>query len=296
MTWLLFMDESGHDHKNTPLEVRGGIALHVGKLWDFVRAWHRLELEAFGVPLADFKKEIKGEKLLDKDRYRWAAQADRLSDGERRKGARSFLTKGLQKQSPTSSEFLAYGQACLEMARGIFELLQSHDAKLFACAIARGACPPEGFQQKDYLRKDQVFLFERFFYFLEAQRDHGLLVLDETDKVEDRRFLSRLEQYFTVTSPGRQRTAWIVPAPLFVSSDMSVGVQAADVCLYCLNWGFRMPSWQELAPVRPEIERDFRPQLDRLQWRGEGYRDGRVFHTFGIVFVRDPYDSRSVLE
>lgn len=296
MTWLLFMDESGHDHKVMPLEVRGGVAIHVSKLWDFVRSWHRLELDAYGVPLSDFKKEIKGEKLLDKDRYRWSTQSGRLGEAERRKGARSFLTKGLQKQTPSSTEFLAYGQACLEMARGIFELLQGYNARLFACAIPRGTQPPENFEQVDYLRKDQVFLFERFFYFLEAQKDHGLLILDETEKFEDRRFLSRLEKYFTVTSPGRQRTAWIVPSPLFVSSDMSVGVQAADVCLYCLNWGFRLPQWQAVEPVRPEIECDFRPQLDRLQWQGDGYRHGKVFHSYGIVFVPDPYDARTHLE
>lgn len=292
MAWLLFMDESGHDHKTMPLEVRGGVTLHVSKLWDFVRAWHRLELDAFGVALGDFKKEIKGENLLDKDRYRWSTQGGRLGDAERRKGARSFLTKGLQKQSPTSSEFLAYGQACLEMARGIFEILQSHDARLFACAIAKGTKPPGDFQQVDYLRKDHVFLFERYFYFLEAQKDHGLLILDETEKFEDRRFVSRVERYFTVTTPGRQRTAWIVPSPLFVSSDMSVGVQAADVCLYCLNWGFRLPQWQNVSSVRAEIERDFRPQLERLQWVGDGYRDGKVFRSHGIVFVPDPYDGR----
>ena len=27
MAWLLFLDESGHDHKQMPYEVRGGIAL-----------------------------------------------------------------------------------------------------------------------------------------------------------------------------------------------------------------------------------------------------------------------------
>lgn len=296
MTWLLFMDESGHDHKTMPMEVRGGIALHVSKLWDFVRAWRYLELAAFGVALADFKKEIKGEKLVDKDRYEWSTQGGRLPDSDRRKGARTFLTKGLQKISPSSGDFLAYGQACLEMARGIFELLQAHEARLFACAIPRGTAPPKNYHQTDYLRKDHVFLFERFFYFLEAQKAHGLLVMDETEKHEDRRFLSKLERYFTVTSPGRQRTAWIVPTPLFVSSDMSVGVQAADLCLYCLNWGFRLALWHDVLPVRAEIERDFRPQLDRLQWQGDGYRDGKVFHTYGIVFVPDPYDARGHIE
>ena len=39
----------------------------------------------------------------------------------------------------------------------------------------------------DFLRKDAVFLFERFFYFLEEKDAHGVLVMDETDKREDRR-------------------------------------------------------------------------------------------------------------
>ena len=292
MAWLLFMDESGHDHKTAPLEVRGGIAIHVSKLWDFVRAWQRLELEAFGARLSDFKKEIKGSHLLDKDRYRWANQAPWMQDDDRRKSCRAFLTKGLQKLSPTSVEFLAYGQACMEMARGIFEILHSHEARLFAAAIPRGAAPPRDFQLVDYLRKDHVFLFERFFYFLEAQRDHGLIVMDETEKVNDRRFVARMESYFSKTNIGRQRTAWIVPAPLFVSSDMSVGVQAADVCLYCLNWGFRLKYWEGIAGVREELVRDFRPQLARLQWAGDGYRGGQVFRSFGIVFVSDPYEGR----
>jgi len=38
MSWLLFLDESGHDHKTTPYEVRGGVAIHAGELWPFVRA------------------------------------------------------------------------------------------------------------------------------------------------------------------------------------------------------------------------------------------------------------------
>jgi hypothetical protein len=38
MSWLLFLDESGHDHKQMPYEVRGGVALHARELWPFVRA------------------------------------------------------------------------------------------------------------------------------------------------------------------------------------------------------------------------------------------------------------------
>jgi len=32
MAWLLFLDESGHDHKQMPYEVRGGVALHAGEV------------------------------------------------------------------------------------------------------------------------------------------------------------------------------------------------------------------------------------------------------------------------
>jgi hypothetical protein len=66
MSWLFFIDESGHDHKHTPLEVRGGVAIHASKLWNFVQAWQRLEQDAFGVRLSEFGKEAKGAKLLDK--------------------------------------------------------------------------------------------------------------------------------------------------------------------------------------------------------------------------------------
>ena len=49
-----------------------------------------------------------------------------------------------------------------------------------------------------------MFLFERFFYFLEAGREHGVPVMDETGKREDRRFVARMEKYFMRTALGRQ--------------------------------------------------------------------------------------------
>lgn len=293
MSWLLFLDESGHDHRNMPYEVRGGIALHAGKLWPFVQDIQRRELDAYGTPLAQFRTEIKGSKLLDKDRYKWAGQAAEMPDEERRKHCRGFLTKGLEKKPPSHDEFTAYGQASLEMARGVFEALKEHGATLFAAAIPRKTERPETTVVEEYLRKDQVFLLERFFYFLEEKQEHGLLVLDEADKESDRRFVRRLEAYFRRTQTGRYRTAWIVPTPLFVSSDMSYAVQAADLCIYCVNWGFRLPSHGMNAATRPKIANEFGPWLNRLQYSGDAYKDGEVHKTFGIVFVPDPYTSRT---
>lgn len=293
MSWLLFLDESGHDHKTMPYEVRGGVALHAGELWPFVQAVQRLELDAFGTELAQFQKELKGSKLLDKDRFRWAAQRPVMAGEERRKHCRGFLTKGLEKKPPSKAEFTAYGQGSLEMARGLFQTLAERRAVLFAVAIPRSTVRPATYQAEEYLRKDQVFLLERYFYFLEAERQHGLLIMDEVEKTADRRFVRQLHRYFARTATGRYRSQWIVPSPFFVASDMTYPIQAADLCIYCINWGFRLPSLGMDAAVRPEIESEFRPWLDRLQFRGEGHRHGVAFKSFGVTFVPDPHNAQS---
>lgn len=268
------------------------MAIHVSKLWSFIQSWKRLEEHCFGALLSSFGSEAKGSHLLDRDRFRWAAQGPALADEERRKLARAFLEMGRGGGKPRRENFTAYGQACLEAARGAFDVLFSHEAELFAAMIPRGVRPPAGYEFEDYLRKDQVFLFERYYYFLEGKASHGLLVMDETEKTEDRKFVGRLEAYFQKTSVGRNRSYRIVPSPLFVSSDMSFGVQAADICLYCINWGFRLARTEQ-ADIRTEIADEFGPKLARLQWRGQGYRDGNVFQSFGIVHVADPFESRS---
>jgi hypothetical protein len=289
MSWLLFIDESGHDHKQMPYEVRGGIALQDSQLWPFVQAMQRLELHCFGGQLHQYRKELKGSTLLDRKRFRFAKQAPPMEPESRRKHSRGFLTKGLEKKTPSRDEFTAYGQACLEMARGTFQLLRDHGAVLFAAAIPASVRKPDQPHIEEFLRKDHVFLQERFFYFLEAQRQYGLLVMDEVEKSADRRFVRQLESYFIRTATGRYRTAWIVPTPFFVSSDMTFPVQAADLCIYCLNWGFRLPSQGMNAVKRDEIADEFGPWLQQLQFTGQGEKDGEVFQTWGIVYVQNPY-------
>ena len=292
MAWLFFIDESGHDHKTMPYEIRGGLAIHVSRLWPFVREMQRLELACFGCRLNDYGKEIKGSTLVDRKRFRLAGQSEALPDNDRRVHCRSFLAKSHGDAPPSRAEFTAYGQACLRMAREMLGLLKRFGAVLLASAIPRGVVKPPDYRFDDYLRKDVVFLLERFFYFLEAKQEHGVLVMDATEKHEDRRFVARLEEYFTKTAPGRYRAAWIVPTPFFVSSDMAYAVQAADLCIYCVNRGFRLPSRGMNAERRDEIADMFGADLADLQYRGQGYRDGRVFDTYGIVYVPDPYQPR----
>jgi hypothetical protein len=287
MSWLLFLDESGHDHKNMPYELHGGFAIHAAKLWPFIQAVQTLEQSIFGADLRDHDLEIKGCKLLRSRCFEWAAQSDPMDAATRRKHALNFLNNGKQKRQPRRDEFTAYGQGCIAMAEGVLQLLHSHEARIFASAIPRDIEPKA--MTQGYPRKDIVFLLERYFYFLEAQRETGLLVMDGTDKQADRRFVKEMERYFVRTQIGRQRTQWVVPVPLFVESDMAYGVQAADLCIYCLNWGWRLRDMTE--PTRKEIE-PFYWLLEKNIWHGEGYRDGKIFKTWGTVYVSDPYDPR----
>lgn len=288
MSWLFFMDESGHDHKNTPFEVRGGIALKDERIWPFIRQIKELEIALFGREMNNFGKEIKGERLLNRERYKIARKVT-LDPSTRRALCNKLLDKS--GKYPVGYELIAYHQTCIEFAQKIMQLLLDNKAVIFASLIPRGITKPVGSNNKDFLRKDLVFLFERYFYFLESVNEHGLLIMDETDKVEDINFLTRLQKYFTLTANGRYRSSRIIPVPLFVSSDMSYPVQAADVCIYCINWGFRLKYYHS-TDYREEIAEEFGPSIARLQYKGSISVDDQQKDIYGIVYVPDPYTSR----
>ena len=73
-------------------------------------------------------------------------------------------------------------------------------------------------------------------------QEQGLIIMDQVEEQNDIRFVRKLERYFVKTTKGTQRADWIVPAPFFSSSYLSVPIQVADVCIYCINWGFRRPT------------------------------------------------------
>lgn len=62
MSWLLFLDESGHDHKQTPYEIRGGVAIKVEKLRPLIASLQDLQIDRFGCHLPKFGSELKGRK------------------------------------------------------------------------------------------------------------------------------------------------------------------------------------------------------------------------------------------
>lgn len=285
----MFIDESGHDHRQAPDEVRGGVAVQDVKLWPLLQAVRRAEEARFGVRLSAAGSEVKGEKLLRTDRFRWAAQGPEIGEDARRKHSYNFLQSARQQRSPRRDEFTAFGQSSIGFVQDCLELLRSHDARLFATAVPCGTLPTEEQKQFAYPPKNVVFLLERFFYFLEEKREAGLLIMDGTERHADKQFVRRMEAYFSNTSTGRYRTQWIVPEPLFVDSDLACGVQLADICIYLVNWGYRFGAMT--APTRPELT-DLAALLKPLVWHGASVRDGREFRTHSVAYVPDPYEAR----
>ena len=115
--------------------------------------------------------------------------------------------------------------------------------------------------------------------------------MDAIEKGVDRSLARRMESYFEKTALGRLRSTWIVPSPFFVSSDMAYPVQAADLAIYCVNWGYRLAPGMN-AEYRAELRADFEDSLRRIEFHGDGEKDGNVFKTHGIVCVPDPYEGR----
>ena len=284
------MDESGHDHKNTPLEVRGGVAIRDSKIWDFVKGWEEAKRFAFGDIIDRTDIEIKGSKLLEARTFKQANQiSEWLRPHDRHKAVARLLTQKRQGIKPSKRDFVAYGQAKLIMADRIFELIKSHDGKIFASLIPCGVRRPKDYKFDHFLRRDQIYLQERYFNFLEGQQEHGLFVMDQIEVTEDRRFVRRLNDYYRNTQNGRERTQWIVPTPLFVDSQLAVGVQAADVVLYCINYGYRRHEWGFTGLTRQEIQQRYGGLIHKFRYEGDVYNEGKVYTSYGIVYVPDPY-------
>ena len=292
LTWLLFCDESGHDHKNTPLEVRGGVAFSEDRIGPFSVAFEDMKLDTFGREFVARNPELKGSSLLADRKFRFAEKEQRLSDNERIKGINRLLESQEQNANPPARGFSALGQASLLFVDRLFSLLEQHKAVLFASAIPRGIRPPPNYEFSDYLRKDSVFLQERFFYFLEERDSSGLMVFDQTETQQDKRYIRRLREYYTRTENRRERAERICPMPLFVDSELSPCMQAADICLYCVNWGFRRSEWAFAGPRRDNLAQRYAGRCGNLQYQGTVWNKGKSHPTYGIIFVPDPYLAR----
>jgi Protein of unknown function (DUF3800) len=292
MSWLLFLDESGHDHKQMPYEVRIGVAIHARFLANFNAHVRELEREHFGCRLQDVRSEIKGSKLLQTERYNWARQGESVPADQRRRDALNFLNASLSGKVPRRHEFTAYGQACIAFVQTLVESLARFNVSVFASIIP--PIPPALAGDGRLLRRDLRRLVRSFSDFV-TSHDHtlteveekGLLVIDRSEKTLDRQFAVALEQ--ELEEPGFPHLETVISTPFFVDSDSMTGVQVADVCAYVLNWGLRRPGFR--APVRAELV-PLAMRVDDLAWTRftqTGEDKPRTLRQSSIFFTDDPY-------
>jgi hypothetical protein len=132
-----------------------------------------MQRQVFGVVLSDVDVEFKGEKVLKRKVFRFAAQEGPMDPQRRTALAAAFLRKGLDasragvtQTGQTRDEFTAYGQACVASVSELLALCDRFRVRVFASIVDPSA--PRPTQSDDFLRKDYVYLFQRYFYHLET--------------------------------------------------------------------------------------------------------------------------------
>lgn len=258
MAWFLFIDESGQDHKESPYEVLAGVAIEDEDLWDLIKELHAAEIAHFGRRYSDGPRELKAKKILKRKVFLRAVLEQVVLPNEVPSLAKEILDNGAVNNSSRHQKALALAK--IAYVTDVFSICSSYSCKIFASIVDPEAPQTTG----GGLRKDYGYLFERFFNFLEDESSerqypqHGILVFDELEKSRSHLLIDQAHRYFKDTATGRHRATLIIPEPFFVHSDLTTGVQIADLVAYCVSWGLRLtrmakPSRKELKPYVDQI-------------------------------------------
>lgn len=276
VAYFLFVDESGQDRQESPCEVLAGVAIRDKTLWPFIQSIHKTEVECFGRRYSEGAHELKAAKLLKTKVFKLAGGGENFSsERERRDLAARALQNGA---GAVSREYIALAQCKLEFVHRLLAVCDSFKCVLFACLVPKAAPRPEG---RDFLRKDYAYLFERFFYFLEEKRESrgaGAIVFDELEKSRSHILVGQMDRYFKQTKKGRDRSELVIPEPFFVHSDLSTGVQIADIMAYLLGWGHYKADGAK-SPERQELI-EFASAAKKLAYRAPG-------KPLGITVIND---------
>ena len=248
MAWFLFIDESGHDRSTSPYEVLAGVAIQDQAVREVIRRLHQLEIHSFGRRYSDGPRELKGKVLLKKKVFRHRELNAEVDAADIAALARAALDDGARADARMLK---ALAIAKVNYVASVFEICAELGCRTFASIVETDACPTA----TGGLRKDYAYLFERFFYFLEDNnsREQGIVVFDELEKSQSHLLIDQMQRYFADTVVGQQRSSRIIPEPFFVHSDLTTGVQIADLVAYVISWGFRMARMSK--PARPELSR-----------------------------------------
>jgi hypothetical protein len=267
MAYLLFVDESGQDQRDSPYEVLAGVAILDRDLWNLIQAIQDAEIKQFGIRYSEGQRELKAKKILKRKVFRQAAELPRMPSEERRTLAKRCLESG---NRAGRQEIAALAQSKLIYVSDMLDICARFRCRVFASIVPSTAPRPP---TTEHLRKDYAYLFERFFYFLEDidPTAAGIVVFDELERSRSHILVEQMSRYFRYTAKGRLRSGQIIPEPFFVHSDLTTGVQLADLVAYLILWGFR--TGDLTAPARSELS-GYVEQVCQLRHRAIREVDG----------------------
>lgn len=182
-------------------------------------------------------------------------------------------------------QMAALSQAKLEYVRQMLEICIQYRLRIFA-SISADIIRETDEEGTGFLRRDYVYAFERMFYYLDdkGRDDQGIIVFDELEKSQSHILVSQIENYFKKTSKGRQRAGLIIPEPFFVHSDLTTGIQIADIIAYIISWGFRLNGMDK--PARPDLA-EFVELIKPLRYRTKReVFDGDDREVWSIIYVK----------
>jgi hypothetical protein len=196
MSYILFIDESGHDGKLSPHEVLAGVSVEDRELWNLISSIQQIEIECFGRRYSAGASELKGKKILKTKVFRHATSRPEFDPEERRSLAKQALDHG---ESANSDHLAALGQAKIDFVRRTLILCSQHRCRAFASIVPREALRS---LSKEHLRKDYSYLFQRFFDFLEdvSPESLGFVVFDEIEKSQSHLLINQMSKYFRETT------------------------------------------------------------------------------------------------
>ena len=281
MAWLLFVDESGHDRVASPYEVLAGVAIRDRVVGDVIHALHEAEVRCFGRRYSEGSRELKGKVLLKRKVFRHRGFEVDLRDAEVPALARAALDDG----SRANKRMLkALALAKLDYVRSVFDICRDFNCRAFASIVESDAPPTEA----GGLRKDYAYLFQRFFYFLEDvgdEREQGLVVFDELERSQSHLLTDQMRRYFAETEVGQRRARRIISEPFFVHSDLTTGIQIADLAAYVISWGFRLERMTK--PARAELS-GLANQIASLRHRAVREISGNPnFEVWSFAHIKD---------
>jgi len=282
MAYFFFTDESGTDRRDSYYEVLCAVAIEDADLWNLITRLKSLEEQILGTRYANQWREIKGKKFLKAKVFKLASTYPALDATKRANLARLCIEDGAK---ANREQMAALSQAKLEYVRQMLEICMQFRIRIFA-SITADIIRETDEDGTEFLRRDYVYAFERMFYYLDdkGRDDQGIIVFDELEKSKSHILVSQIENYFKRTLKGRQRAGMIIPEPFFVHSDLTTGIQIADIIAYIISWGFRLNGMDK--PSRPELA-EFVELIKPLRYRTKReVFDGEDRDVWSVIYVK----------